>query len=150
MTKKITDPMVRAAFEAFPPAVRRKLMSVGDLIYSVAGSTPGVGDLEETLKWGHPSYLTPSTKSGSTIRLGREKKTDGDFGIYFKCNTNLVASFKNLYGDRFRYEGNRAILFNVEDPIPARELRHCLALALTYHLNKKAGRDSPPSAQPMP
>ena len=139
---KIVDPKVEAAFNAFSPVVRKKLMQLRKLIYDVAHKTEGVGELEETLKWGQPSYLTKQSKSGSTIRLGREKKTEGDFAIYFKCQTTLVPTFKELFKNKFRYEGNRAILFNVKDKIPARELRRCIAMALTYHLNKKNGSRS--------
>ena len=112
-------------------------MRLRKLIFDVAHETEGVGELEETLKWGQPSYLTKKSKSGSTIRIGREKKTVGDYAIYFKCQTSLVATFKELYKNKFRYEGNRAILFWVTDKIPVRELRHCIEIALTYHLTKK-------------
>ena len=138
MTREIADPKVEEAFNVFPPAVRKKLMRLRKLIFAVADKTEGVGELEETLKWGQPSYLTKKSKSGSTVRLGREKKTEGDYAIYFKCQTSLVTTFKELYKEKFRYEGNRAILFRVNDKIPVRELSHCLALALTYHLNKKS------------
>jgi len=137
MERKIADPKVEAAFNVFPPVIRKKLMRLRMLIFDVAYETEGVGELEETLKWGQPSYLTKKSKSGSTIRIGREKKTEGDYAIYFKCQTSLVATFKELYKNKFRYEGNRAILFSVNEKIPVRELSHFIATALTYHLNKK-------------
>ena len=137
MVKRLVDPAVEKAFNAFPPAVKEKLMLLRRLIYDVASETDGVGPLTETLKWGQPSYLTQMTKSGSTIRLGREKKTDGDFAIYFKCQTSLVPAFKQHYRNKFRFEGNRAILFNLDDQIPIPELSQCIAMALTYHLSKK-------------
>ena len=139
MRMRVVDSRVKKAFDAFSPAVRRKLMQLRTLIYSVASETEGVGELEETLKWGQPSYLTAKSKSGSTIRIGREKKTEADFAIYFKCQTSLVASFRERYENVFRYEGNRAILFNVEDTILVRDLSHCIAMALTYNLNKRGG-----------
>jgi Domain of unknown function (DU1801) len=137
MGKKFVDPKVKEVFDGLSPAVRKKLMGLRKLIFEVANRTDGVGELTETLKWGQPSYLTEKSKSGSTVRIGREKKTDGDYAIYFKCQTTLVASFKKRYKDKFRYEGNRAILFRVDDKIPVRELSHCISMALTYHLNKK-------------
>ena len=145
MEKKINDPKVEAAFNAFSPAVRKKLMRLRSLIFEVAWKTEGVDELEETLKWGQPSYLNKKPRVGSTIRLGREKKTDGDYAIYFKCRTTLVASFRELYKNEFRYEGNRAILFNFGDKIPVPELSHCIAMALTYHLNKRK-KNKPNSA----
>lgn len=137
MAGKIVDPKVKEAFNGFAPAIRKKLMGLRKLIFDVANETEGVGELTETLKWGQPSYLTEQSKSGSTVRIGREKKTDGDYAIYFKCQTTLVASFKKRYNDKFRYEGNRAILFRLDDKIPVGELSHCISMALTYHLNKK-------------
>lgn len=134
---KIPDPSVAPAYDAFSPAVKKELLQLRALILSVAENTEGVGELEETLRWGQPSYLTTASKSGSSIRLGREKKTDGDFAIYFKCRTSLVKGFRELYPDLFRYEGNRAILFNLGDAIPEKELSHCIALALTYNLTKR-------------
>jgi hypothetical protein len=34
-------------------------------------------------------------------------------------------------------QGNRSIVFNVADRLPEEALRHCISLALTYHLRKK-------------
>jgi hypothetical protein len=144
MEKKIIDPKVEGAFNRFPPQVRQKLMRLRMLIFDVASETEGVGELEETLKWGQPSYLTRKPKTGSTIRIGREKKTEGDYAVYFKCQTTLVPTFKKRYKNKFRFEGNRAILFNLNDKIPVRELRDCIALALTYHKNKKSRNTHPP------
>lgn len=141
MEKIIVDPAVEKALDIFPPPVRKKLMALRSLIFDVASETRGVGKLTEALKWGQPSYLTQATKSGSTIRLGREKKTDGDFAVYFKCNTSLVPTFKKLYKNKFRFEGNRAILFNIDDKIPIPELSQCITMALTYHLNKRGNND---------
>ena len=137
MGKKIVDPEVKKAFDVFQTPVRKKLMGLRMLIFDVAKETEGVGELTETLKWGQPGYLTEKTKSGSTVRIGREKKTDGDYAIYFKCRTTLVDTFKKRHKNKFRFEGNRAILFNPDDKIPVRELGLCIAIALTYHLDKK-------------
>jgi hypothetical protein len=42
-----------------------------------------------------------------------------------------------LYPTELRYGGNRSILLNAEDDLPEAALRHCVALALTYHLKKR-------------
>ncbi len=133
------NPEVATVFDSYPQKIKTKLLFLRQLIFETATSLEGIGELEETLKWGEPSYLTPRTKSGSTIRIGREKKTEADFAIYFKCRTSLVASFRERYENVFRFEGNRAILFNVDDVIPVRELSDCIAMALTYNLNKRGG-----------
>ena len=124
-------------FKGYRVPVRTRLLALRRLIFDTAKATEGVGRIEETLKWGQPSYLTPDTRSGSTIRIGQVKSTDDQYAVYFHCQTDLVATFRELYPDEFRYGGNRTILFSTEDAVPQSALRHCLALALTYHLNKR-------------
>jgi hypothetical protein len=38
------------------------------------------------------------------------------------------------------YSGNRAILLDAADGLPDAELRHCVGLALTYHLGKRKAK----------
>jgi hypothetical protein len=133
---KFQSEAVADIFKSYPKDIREKLLFLRQLIFDTAAKTTGVGKLEETVKWGEPSYLTGETKSGSTIRLGW-KKVQNQYGIFFNCKTTLVDTFKNIYGDKFKYEKNRAILFDLEDHIPVKWLRHCIALALTYHVDKK-------------
>jgi hypothetical protein len=130
---------VAAAFQAYPDAMREKLLRLRHLIFDAALATPGVGALEETLKWGQPSYATAETASGSPIRIDRVKSAPAQYAMYFHCQTNLVATFRELYSGELKFAGNRSILFDRDDRIPVRPLRHCVALALTYHL-RKAGR----------
>ncbi|WP_162651321.1 DUF1801 domain-containing protein [Lentilitoribacter sp. Alg239-R112] len=123
---------VEAAFNAFPEPERKGLLKLRALIFKTAAQSPEVGTIEETLKWGQPSYLTPETKSGSTIRLGMPKT--GGFAIYTHCQTTLISDFQNLFPDDFAYEGNRAIHFDNEGAIPAPKLQMYIRAALTYHL----------------
>ena len=135
------DPAVDAVFAAYPKPLRAKLLALRRLIFDTAKTTKGVGAVEETLKWGQPSYLTPDTKSGSTVRIDQVKSATNQYAVYFHCQTDLVETFRELYPKELRYGGNRSILLNAQDEIPEAPLRHCVALALTYHLNKrKSGR----------
>ena len=111
------------------------------MILETAAETPGVGLVHEALKWGQPSFLTPQTGSGSTIRIDAVTGAPGACAIYFHCQTDLVATFRRLYPDAFDFEGNRALKLAVGDQPPKAELKHCIALALTYHLRKKAAKD---------
>jgi hypothetical protein len=135
-----SNPAVDAVFSAYPKPIRTKLLALRRLIFDTAKTTGGVGRLEETLKWGQPSYLTPETESGSTIRIDQIKSAAGQYAVYFHCQTDLVATFRELYPNEFTYGGNRSILLNAEDKVPEPALRHCLALALTYHLKKRKAR----------
>jgi len=126
---------VEAVFDAYPKPVKAKLLALRRLILDTAKTTKGVGLVEETLKWGQPSYLTPETKSGSTVRIDQVKAEPGQYAVYFHCQTNLVETFRELYPE-LRYGGNRCIFLDAADKVPEVELRHCVALALTYHLGK--------------
>jgi hypothetical protein len=110
------------------------------MIFEVAAATPGVGKLEETLKWGQPSYLTTSSKSGTTIRLDRLSGAADQYALFVPCQTDLVQQFKEIYPNSLRFQGTRAVVMNTEDAAPVEALRHCIALALTYKVRKKAKR----------
>ena len=138
-SKKIKNPEVAAVFKSYPNNMRAKLLFLRQLIFDTAAVTEGVGELEETLKWGEPSYLTPKTKSGSTIRIDWKKSQEEQYAMYFKCTTDLVIAFRERYPTEFKYGGNRSIIFNKDDEIPVKELKSCISLALTYHRNKKLG-----------
>lgn len=133
-------PSVAAAFAAFPDAARPHLLALRGLIFDTAADTPGVGALQEVLKWGQPAYLTAQTKSGSTIRLGVPKS--GGVAIYTHCQTTLISDFRAILPDAFRYEGNRAILLDTGEALQEDRLRMFIASALTYHLRKRVSGKS--------
>jgi hypothetical protein len=136
MTKRFHSPAVAATFSDYPPKIRARLLNLRALIFEVAAETPGVGAIEETLKWGEPAYLTTETKSGSTIRIAWKKSQPNQYSMYFICTTNLVETFRSLFPREFEYEGNRAINFKAEGAIPEDSIRFCIAAALTYRLNR--------------
>ena len=129
----IKNPVVAEVFDRYPEHMREKLLFLRQLIYETAAIIEGVGIPEETLKWGEPSYVV---KQGSTIRMDWKAKQPQHYAMYFNCKTILVDTFKELYGDKFKYESNRAIVFSEDETIPVTELKHCIELALTYHRRK--------------
>lgn len=136
--RRFGDARVAAVFKDYPPDLRKRLMALRELVFDTAAATPGVGRLDETLKWGQPSYLTAESGSGTTVRIDRLKNRDG-YAIYFHCQSGLVDQFRTIYPDTFAYEGKRAIVLTAKDRVPTRALGHCIALALTHHLRKKSG-----------
>jgi hypothetical protein len=130
----IDNAQVAAVFRSYPRGVAAKLRALRRLILEVAAVTEGVGEVQESLRWGQPSYLTARPRSGSTIRIDRVKSRPGRYAMYFHCQTTLVDTFRRHYPSTFRYEGNRAIVFDESDEVPVGALRRCIALALTYHL----------------
>jgi hypothetical protein len=129
--------MAKPDFSTYPKPVRQKLLALRQMIFDVAKKTPGVGKLEEALRWGQPSYLTPETGSGSTIRIDHIRNEPRKYAMYFICTSGLIEDFKELYKDELKFVGNRSIVFSVGDRLPEAALRHCVSLALTYHLRKK-------------
>lgn len=126
-------PQVLEKFQAYPDDIRAKLAHLRHLIIETASEQENIKVLEETLKWGEPSYLV---KKGSTIRIDWKAKSPQQYAMYFKCTSKLVPTFKTVYGDLFRYEKNRAILFRLDDDVPDEALRACILAALRYHLVK--------------
>jgi hypothetical protein len=125
------DQKVRAVFDAAPAPARAGMLALRQLIFDVAAGLPQVGPVEEALCWGEPAYLTPVTRSGSTIRVGAPKA--GGFALYCHCQTSLIADFRDLMGSTFRYEGNRAVLFRDVEDIHPDKLALLVARALTWH-----------------
>jgi hypothetical protein len=137
-TRKFTQSSVAEKFSSYAPATRNKLLALRELIFDVAQGMPEVGPLEETLKWGQPAYLTRATGSGSLIRVDEVKAVQGRYAMFFHCQTTLVDSFKETYRSVFKFEKNRALLFDANDAVPVDALCHCIAMALTYHHSKRA------------
>lgn len=131
---------VAAVFAAYPPDIRAALLRLRRLILETAEATEGVGAVQETLKWGQPSYLTPQSGSGTPIRIDRVRSAPGRYALYVHCQTDLIASLRARYPDGLTYEGDRAIVFDRDDDIPEDILRHAIALALTYHRRKSRTR----------
>lgn len=134
--EKISDPKVAAVFDSYPVKIKAKLLFLRQLILDTACKTEGAGKIEEALKWGEPSYLTSESRSGSTIRIHWKESLGDNYAIYFKCTSLLIPTFRRLYPTEFKYEKNRAIVFSLKDRVPVRKLRHCISMALTYHLIK--------------
>jgi len=124
---------VASALADFSEPTRRQILCIRRLIFEVAATTPGVGSLTETLKWGEPAYLTDASRSGSTIRLGVSKSHEDTAAILFNCRTTLVERFRTHFPDVLAYQGNRAILIPASIPLQEPVLAICLAMALTYH-----------------
>ncbi len=128
--KLVVSKNVDLVFNKYPEEVRGKLKNLRRLILETASEIEGLQELEETLKWGEPSYLA---KKGSTVRIDWKKAKPTQYAIYFKCTSKLVSTFKTIYPRKFKYEGNRAIVFDLEEKVPAKELKHCISMALAYH-----------------
>lgn len=125
-----SNPQVEGVFSSYPSEVRDKMLFLRKLVIDTASELDGVEQLEETLKWGEPSYLV---KKGSTLRMDWKSKSPNQYAMYFKCTSRLVETFKLVFENSFEFEGNRAIVFQLNDEVPEEELKACIKATLTYH-----------------
>ena len=129
-----TNPKVDMVFANYPDFVRDKMQVLRELVIETAEETEGVYQLEETLKWGEPSFIT---KDGSTLRMDWKEKTPDQYAMYFHCTSRLVDTFRLVFNHKFQYEGKRAIVFQLNQKIPKAELKECIKASLTYHKVKE-------------
>ena len=133
-SRKFENEDVEKVFDTYPEKFQKPLLKIREWIFELADDSDVIGRLEETLKWGQPSYVTIETQSGSTIRLDRFGKES--IAVFFHCKTTLVQTFRDFFGSEFEFSKNRAIVLNPEEPISEESLKFCLDMALTYHHQK--------------
>lgn len=132
------SPALQAAYLSAPQTHQAHLLHLRQIILEVGSALQDTtGPLEETLKWGQPSYLPSRPRIGTTVRVA--PFDDHHVGLYFHCQSLLVERFRATYGDVLSYSKNRALLFNTGDALPEDEIRHCVEMALVYHLDKRQG-----------
>ena len=123
------DPRVATVFNRYPLAARSKMLYLREIILETAEEL-NISTIEETLKWGEPSYIA---LKGSTIRMDWKAQKPEQYALYFKCTSKLITSFRSVYGDKLNYEKNRAITFNMTEELPKDIIKKCIAAGLTYH-----------------
>jgi len=133
--KKFSNPGVRAAFESLPDTHKPCAYQLRDLIWEAADATDLNCDIVETLKWGEPSYLPGKARIGSTLRIGQFDEQH--VALYFNCQTMLVENFRSMFGSDVGYSKNRAVLFNISEPLPESIVKTCASRTFRYHLDKR-------------
>lgn len=123
---------VENAFMAFPDPVRSGLVTLRGLILDVAAGLPQVGQVEECLKGGRPTYLVPDNRAATMLQLGMAES--GQFALFGP--SRVVSVFRTEHEDDFRFDGNQAIVFTSENEIRPEALSGLIDHALTYHLRK--------------
>ncbi|WP_299270041.1 DUF1801 domain-containing protein [uncultured Psychrosphaera sp.] len=123
----MTD-VIQNKLSQYPANISTALNALRKLIYSLVDELE-LGDIEETLKWGEPSF---KVKTGSPIRIDWKAATPDNYYLFFNCQTKLVDTFRELYSDVLEFQGNRAIVLTLNQPLEEAKIKHCLTLALTY------------------
>lgn len=133
--RKISEPDVQNAYESLPDSHKRYAYQIRDWIWEeVEGMSLGCNVIE-TLKWGEPSYLPAKRRIGSTLRIGQFDEKH--IALYFNCQTMLVENFRSMFGREVQYSKNRAVLFNVSEPLPEPIVKTCASRTFRYHLDKR-------------
>lgn len=126
--------LVSSTFSNYPEKYKKPLLEIRQLIFDTAKNIDGVGEIEESLKWGQPSYV-PKNKSGTPIRL--DIFAEDKIAILVHCQSSLIATVKPLLQDKLEFSDNRAVILTVTQKLPLNELSTFIELALTYHKRKK-------------
>ncbi|MDW3218251.1 MAG: DUF1801 domain-containing protein [Acidimicrobiales bacterium] len=112
-----------------PDDVRECVDRLRSVVHRVAWEE-GAWPLVEEIKWGQPSYRSPHARESTPLRLGW---TDtGDAALLAHCQSRVIPDFRDAFGDRFRFEGNRAVLFGSVADVHEAELAELIRHALTY------------------
>ena len=110
---------IRNIFEGYLPQTKQALLTIRQWIFEIATSSDEIGKIEECLKWGEPSYVTHSPKSGTTFRLSQLKSNPNEYALFVHCQTTLIEEFRVVYPD-FKYDKNRGVIFDSSKPFASR------------------------------
>lgn len=125
-----TSPEFEAAFKVYPQLPKKRLLYLRELIIQTAQETQGVVKLDLNLKWSEPAFRS---NIGSTLRIDWKSKNPEQYALYFQCSSRLIETFRLVYEPKLRFEGNRAIILNLDQEIPIYELKECIKACLRYH-----------------
>ncbi|MCV6600375.1 MAG: DUF1801 domain-containing protein [Cohaesibacter sp.] len=139
LNSPFTDPDIRKAFETFDKEACDALLFIRTLIYGLAEKDQHIGHIIESLKWGQPSYDT-SPKTGTPIRLGILKGKrivqKPHVALFTHCQSSVMTQARLHYEDTLTFDGNRALLLPLSEPLPEAPLTHIIRVALRYRLDQ--------------
>ena len=127
---------IEAVFEAYPQPVKSRLLALRRLIFDTAKTTKASARWRKPSNGGSRAISRPRARAAAPSGSTSVKAEAGGYAVYFHCQTDLVETFRERYPE-LRYGGNRSILLDAGEKLPEAALRHCIALALTYHARKR-------------
>ncbi len=122
---------IAKVFDGFEPEVGAALLGLRALVFAVAAEIDQVTGVEESLKWGQPSY-SPKPKTGTPIRLGVTKS--GAACLFVHCQTSLVADLEADNAHGLHTIDNRAVVLPKIGAEDHPGLPGFVRAALTYHI----------------
>lgn len=118
------NPEIAAVFDGYQPEINFRLLKVRRLIFDL-GATFAQARIEESLKWGQPSYAT-IPKTGTPIRLGQ---VEDKAALFVHCQTHLIRDLNAENPHQLRTIDNRAVMV----PEDVTTLNSFITAAFTYH-----------------
>jgi hypothetical protein len=128
MLQEIKTETVKAKFLSYSKEEQIKLLELRRILFHIAHLINSNEPLIESLKWGQPSY---AMKGGTPIRL--DSFGEKQVALFVHCQTHLIDHFRTIFGDELVFSGNRAIVFDVNAPLPEAAIQLCAEAAFTYH-----------------
>ncbi len=133
------DAAVQAVFAAYPLPAQRRLLALRDMVFEVAGASPEIGPLRESLKWGEPAYRRVRAGFGTTLRVHWKPVLGDCVALYVPCTTSLMEDFRARWPDAFAYQGHRAILLPQAGRWQKAALRQAIQAVFLYRRRNKMG-----------
>ena len=124
---------VASVYASQPEPQRASLLALRALLFDLAGQLDPVGQVDESLKWGSPSYVSTTPRVGTPIRLDRVTNSDVDVGVFVHCQSRVVEHFRLVHADTYRLDGTRGLLLNAHEDLPKDAVVDFMSLVLTYH-----------------
>lgn len=125
---KITD--IQALYPKYSALEKQKLTEMQNLIHKVADESDI--EISEGVKWGQLSFATPNE---TPIRI--DKFSDTQIALFVHCQTHLIETWRSLFSDRLHFSKNRAIIIDLNEPLPEEQLKICIDQAFNYHLKNR-------------
>lgn len=115
---------------------RSTLWSLRILFHDVAAAAD-IGRLDETLKWGQPSWRPVKPRMGSTLRMAWDATQPDQLSLFVDCKTDLAARMRDLYPQLPLNDGQRQLGIDLTQPLPEQALRHLAEMTFGYHRAKR-------------
>lgn len=125
---KTTD--IQVLYPKYSALEKQKLTEMQNLIHKVADESDI--EISEGVKWGQLSFATPN---GTPIRI--DKFSDTQIALFVHCQTRLIENWRSLFSDTLHFSKNRAIIIDLNEPLPEEQLKICIDQAFNYHLKNR-------------
>ena len=112
------------------------LWTCREMFHTIAAQA-GIGTLDETLKWGQPSWRPIKPRTGATLRMDWDADSPDRLSFYVDCKTDLAARMRDIYPDLPLNDGQRHLAIDIRAPLPEQAVSHLAEMTFSYHRAKR-------------